>query len=315
MAKSDSPIIIKKRIEEGEGGHHGGAWKVAYADFVTAMMAFFLLLWLLGSTTEDKRKSLAEYFTPSISVSNSPSGAGGVLGGITVAVPGSMSSPSSEFSTQQSMPGLPENAKVEDSHTLDAGTSDDGTDDPFAPDSGKGGKSGAMTEEQEKRQFDEAAEKLRQAIRSNPDLQPLAEHLVIDQTPEGMRIQIVDGEGKSMFPRGSAQMFEDMRKLLAMVVQAIGPLPNRISVRGHTDATPFANNPQGNWDLSSQRASATLRALASFGLDARQITDVSGRADVDPLIPADPMDPRNRRISIVLLKQHPTPAPAPAPAK
>jgi chemotaxis protein MotB len=106
-----------------------------------------------------------------------------------------------------------------------------------------------------------------------------------------------------------------MRKLLAMVVQAIGPLPNRISVRGHTDATPFANNPQGNWDLSSQRASATLRALASFGLDARQITDVSGRADVDPLIPADPMDPRNRRISIVLLKQHPTPAPAPAPAK
>jgi chemotaxis protein MotB len=118
-----------------------------------------------------------------------------------------------------------------------------------------------------------------------------------------MRVQIVDNEGKSMFALGSTQMNDDMRKLLTKVVQAIGPLQNKIAIRGHTDATPFANNPQGNWDLSSQRASATLKALTAMGLPASRLTDVSGRAEVDPLFPENPNDPRNRRISIILFKQ------------
>ena len=112
----------------------------------------------------------------------------------------------------------------------------------------------------EKRQFDKAAEALKQALEASPDLQGLKNNLLVDQTPEGMRVQIVDNEGKSMFALGSTQMNDDMRKLLTKVVQAIGPLNNKIAIRGHTDATPFANNPQGNWDLSSQRASATLQA-------------------------------------------------------
>ena len=118
-----------------------------------------------------------------------------------------------------------------------------------------------------------------------------------------MRVQIVDAEGKSMFALGSTQMNDDMRKLLTRVVQAIGSLPNKVAIRGHTDATPFANNPQGNWDLSSQRAGATLRALTAMGLNPGRIADVSGRAEVDPLFPENPNDPRNRRISIILFKQ------------
>ena len=118
-----------------------------------------------------------------------------------------------------------------------------------------------------------------------------------------MRVQIVDNEGKSMFALGSTQMNDDMRKLLTKVVQAIGPLNNKIAIRGHTDATPFANNPQGNWDLSSQRASATLKALTAMCLPPTRLADVSGRAEVDPLFPENPNDPRNRRISIILFKQ------------
>lgn len=309
MAKGggERPIIIK-RIEISGGGHHGGAWKVAYADFVTAMMAFFLLLWLLGSTTEDQRKSLADYFSPSPAVSSSNSGSGGLLGGVTISVPGSLSSPNAAFTAQESAPS-----------TLVAPTENDG--DSQGAGRGGGGRgqrvrpAGGRRPAQARRPAVPDAGTAREAPvrprgggaeegdRELPDLQGLKNNLLVDQTPEGMRVQIVDAEGKSMFALGSTQMNEDMRKLLARVVQAIGPLPNKVAIRGHTDATPFANNPQGNWDLSSQRAGATLRALSAMGLNPGRIADVSGRAEVDPLFPENPNDPRNRRISIILFKQ------------
>ncbi|UEM21590.1 OmpA family protein [Skermanella mucosa] len=309
MAKGggERPIIIK-RIEISGGGHHGGAWKVAYADFVTAMMAFFLLLWLLGSTTEDQRKSLADYFSPSPAVSSSNSGSGGLLGGVTISVPGSLSSPNAAFTAQESAPSTLVAPTENDGDSQGAGEGAEGEDSGSGQQAAgappKPGAPPSLTPEQrEKRQFDRAAEELKKAIENSPDLQGLKNNLLVDQTPEGMRVQIVDAEGKSMFALGSTQMNEDMRKLLARVVQAIGPLPNKVAIRGHTDATPFANNPQGNWDLSSQRAGATLRALSAMGLNPGRIADVSGRAEVDPLFPENPNDPRNRRISIILFKQ------------
>jgi chemotaxis protein MotB len=316
MAKGGERPIIIKRITIAGGGHHGGAWKVAYADFVTAMMAFFLLLWLLGSTTEDQRKSLADYFSPSPAVSSSNSGSGGLLGGVTISVPGSLSSPNAAFTAQESAPSTLVAPSEEDGDSSGAGEGAEGTDSgsgdkQSGQDAGQqaagapprpGAPPSLTPEQREKRQFDKAAETLRQAIENSPDLQGLKNNLLVDQTPEGMRVQIVDNEGKSMFALGSTQMNEDMRKLLTRVVQAIGPLSNKIAIRGHTDATPFANNPQGNWDLSSQRASATLKALTAMGLPASRLKDVSGRAEVDPLFPENPNDPRNRRISIILFK-------------
>jgi chemotaxis protein MotB len=286
------PLIIKKIEEEAEGGHHGGAWKVAYADFVTAMMAFFLLLWLLGSTTSEKRRGIADYFS-GVAVSKAESGAGGVLGGVTVGVSGPLVNRDAEIrppAPVREAPNLPNLPDVADG-------------DPTARAAADLGELERQKEQEEQREFKEAADAIRQAIQSNPELQPLAKNLMIDQTPEGMRIQIVDQEGQSMFPLGGAQMYDPMRKLLRLVVKAVGPLPNKVSIRGHTDATPYANDPNGNWDLSAQRANATLRTMIGAGLAARQVQDVVGKADIDPLFPQNPLDPRNRRMSIILLKQ------------
>src|SRR3954452_1948013 len=206
MAKSERPIIIKK-IEVVGGGHHGGAWKVAYADFVTAMMAFFLLLWLLGSTTEDQRKSLADYFSPSPAVSSSNSGSGGLLGGVTISVPGSLSSPNAAFTSQEAAPNTLVKPTENDGDSHGAGEGAQGEDSGQGKDPGqqaggappKPGAPPSLTPEQrEKRQFDKAAEALKQALEASPDLQGLKKNLLVDQTPEGMRVQIVDNEGKSM---------------------------------------------------------------------------------------------------------------------
>src|SRR5688500_18482394 len=198
------PIIIKK-VEEGHHGHHGGAWKVAYADFVTAMMAFFLLLWLLGSTTEEQRKGIADYFNPSIAVSSSPSGAGGMLGGITIAVPGAMSSSGSPVSAE----GVPSGATQDVGGAPDADESGDAV--PETSDSARRGERTGLTadgaggdpgqsaaqqaaqaaREEEDRRFAEAEKTLRDALRAFPELKDVAGSVVVDRTPEGLRIQLV----------------------------------------------------------------------------------------------------------------------------
>ncbi len=320
-------IIVKKRKKGGHEGHHGSAWKVAYADFVTAMMAFFLLLWLLNVTTDEQRRGVADYFDPS-SVARSSSGAGGVLGGLTIGSPGQMSSPSARFSTHRHIPGRPE--PVEGSNRIDAGSADESSDaavdggqhagqpHPLAGSDGAdaGGATGPITAGQlaaaraaeEQRQFEAAAEALRQAIQSVPNLQELAQSLILDQTPEGLRIQIVDQERLSMFPIGSAQLLDRTRQLMGLVAQAVGRLPNRVSISGHTDSTPYANVEQyDNWDLSSARANASRRALIAAGIEPERIATIVGLADTQPFFPEDPRNPRNRRISIVLLREAPPP--------
>ena len=304
---TNAPIIIIKRIKKvSHGGHHGGAWKVAYADFVTAMMAFFLLLWLLNATTEEQRRGISDYFAPA-SVSRTTSGGGGVLGGKTMTPDGAQRSNGSV--TVITMPATPTNIDEIDPREGDYpgdGGQMDAADtqtlkeaDPLSQED-----QDKLLAKREEERFDEAAEELRQAIQSMPELAKLAESLVIDYTPEGMRIQIVDQDKYSMFPLGSAVMYDYTRRLLFEVSKIISKLPNRIAVTGHTDSTPYSrSSTYTNWELSTDRALASRRALVESGLLEDRIERVIGKADKEHIIPDEPNSPRNRRLSIVLLRE------------
>ena len=310
---NEQTIIIKKKKKHGDHAHHGGAWKVAYADFVTAMMAFFLLLWLLNVTTDEQRRGIADYFDPA-SISRESSGAGGVLGGLTVGSPGQLSSPSSRYSMDRSLPGRPEAA--EDSNTLDDAAEDavdpesEVAEHPYASlgneaevEDLNADEARELLEAIEEQQFEAAERQLREAIARDPELAELAENLLIDRTPEGLRIQIIDRDRYSMFPRSSARMYERTRQLLGLVARAISDMPNRLAISGHTDATPFAEGADyDNWDLSADRANESRRALAEAGVDPNRVARVVGLSDTDLLMSDEPSNPRNRRISIVLLR-------------
>jgi chemotaxis protein MotB len=277
------PIIIIKRVKKVEAGHHGGAWKVAYADFVTAMMAFFLLLWLLGVTTDNQKAQIAAYFSPSDPrVADSVSGSGGVMGGTTVSPDGALTSDNTNISA------------------------------PADPAAGVGREDGEDSDKKaaeemdrlDKKAFEETEEKIRQAIDENPELKALSQNLLIDMTPEGLRIQIVDQQGKPMFETGSARPLPEAEKLLTLITDTVKDMPNKISVRGHTDSKPFGKDVSyGNWELSADRANTSRRIMLRAGLDIARIENVQGKADREPLVLADPENARNRRISIILLKQ------------
>ena len=316
---SNEPVIIikKKKKKGGHDHHHGGAWKVAYADFVTAMMAFFLLLWLLSVTTAEQKSGIADYFDPG-SVARSSSGAGGVLGGLTIGSPGQLSSPSSRFSPYQSLPGTPhqsaDSTRIDQHDDAEPSNGDRhvaGTDYEFdgsttideLRENLDEAELAAAIAQWEDMQFEEASAELRQAIQTVPELEQLAENLIIEQAPEGLRIQIVDQERYSMFPMGSADMYNHTGQILGMVAQAIEQMPNRIAISGHTDATPYATGQTyDNWDLSVDRANASRRALISGGIEPDRIATVIGLADTELMFPDEPESPRNRRISIVLLR-------------
>lgn len=299
MADGKTQNIIIKKIKKVEGGHHGGAWKVAYADFVTAMMAFFLLLWLLNVTTDVQRQGIADYFSPS-SISASKAGADGMFGGRTISAPEARFS---DTAPQSLTPAAsPPEGEAEDAPEKD-------------PAEGKGKAERELDEKdlselekrqkiEEEKQFKAAEEALKAAISETPELLPLSKSLIIDQTEEGLRIQIVDQENYSMFPSGSAQMYPQTRRLLELVGRAVSRLPNRLALTGHTDSAPFANpNARDNWDLSSERANASRRVLLTSGVTPERIQTVVGRADREPFVKDNPQDPKNRRISIVLLRQ------------
>ncbi len=294
--KANQPIIVRRIIVEGHHGHHGGAWKVAYADFVTAMMAFFLLLWLLSTSSEDVLKGLAEYFSEAVAQTGPPGGVGGTLQGLTVVPDQVPRTPSSPFALQTSVAMRDEEPK-DDETELALGTASEGADLRHLDDA-------TLDREwrrREEKRFEAAKRAIEAALSSSPELEKFKESLIFDQTPEGLRIQIVDREQTSMFPLGSDVMYPHTRRLLAVVVQAIANMPNRLSIRGHTDARPFLSGTYDNWRLSSDRANATRQAMIEAGLDPARIAEVVGRADVEPLIASDPNDPRNRRISLVLL--------------
>ncbi|OUS17620.1 hypothetical protein A9Q97_01565 [Rhodospirillales bacterium 47_12_T64] len=288
--------IIIKRIKKAGHAAHGGAWKVAYADFVTAMMAFFLLLWLLNATTEEQKNGIADYFAPSSNISKSTSGSDGLLGGQSISKDGALVSQFSSIGVQMQLP--PE----EESEESDP----DAEKDPLK---GEGKADEEQLEEfrreQEQKQFEETAVALKTAIAANPELSGLEENLLIDQTPDGLRIQLVDQHGTSMFPSGNSNMLDHTEKLLGLVADAIADIDQQIAIKGHTDATPYSTaNGFTNWELSSERANASRRALINAGLSANRVSSVEGLAATEPFDEENPRAEVNRRISIILLKDN-----------
>ncbi len=355
-------ITIIRREEIIEGGHHGGAWKVAYADFVTAMMAFFLLMWLLNATTEDQRKGIADFFTPSNSMSRSFSGNGKPFGGRSPFEDGQMAS---DRGVQSLNPGKVRPTPEEDDPdadprpvatpppkaTADVDGQDDSAGGPAAKADGvRGAQPGkrsaggiaavpakvqsqvagqaaflanagvgapnpqrpgaaideaalrAEIERREAKAFEQASQAIRAALRTDPRLAELADQLAIDETPEGLRIQLHDEEKRPMFATGSAVILDRAKLLLQSVVPILNKLPEAISISGHTDAAPFKGSDKTNWELSSERANATRRLMIDTGMAEGRFRSVTGNADRDPLLPADPLAAANRRIAITVLR-------------
>lgn len=272
----EQPIIIKK-IVKGHGGHHGGAWKIAYADFVTAMMAFFLLMWLLNATTEDQRMGLADFFSPTPGAMQSTTGGEGVASGQSVVTEG-------VFTEDKASPGV--------MVMIDPVEAEEVTEE----------EAEEVIAEREEEQFEEAEDAIREAMEETPELKELANNLIIDQTPEGLRIQIVDQEGSAMFKRGSTSLTKKAKIIIEQVVKAIAAMTNKLTITGNTDASQFARYGYDNWDLSTDRANSSRRAMLRAGLDKKRIFRVTGRASEDLLDKEDPTATINRRISIVLLR-------------
>jgi chemotaxis protein MotB len=288
----ERPIIIKRIKKGGGGGHHGGAWKVAYADFVTAMMAFFLLMWLINTTSPEQKRGIADYFAPA-SVSETTSGAGGILAGTALGNDGAK---------QNGSQSVVQDASPDARHPND-GKAKDGA-------KGADPSSDQLTEAQQRKEaaaFASAAQSLRQALQDMPELAELSKNIIIDQTPEGLRIQLVDQEGRSMFNTGTATPNDRAKVLLRAIAKIINQLPNRISIYGHTSATVGSRGgtAKGDWPLSQARADASRNILESAGVDDDRVYQVSGKATKDPLYPDDPTLPGNRRIAIVLLREAP----------
>ncbi|MDP1631546.1 MAG: flagellar motor protein MotB [Caulobacter sp.] len=291
----DAPILIKKVKKVVGGGHHGGAWKVAYADFVTAMMAFFLLMWLINTTSPEQKRGIADYFAPA-SVAETTSGSGGILGGTALGEDGAKSAGSMSMVEQMSPEAPPS--------TRDAG---EGSSTPGSANPEDTPEEARQKEMQarEDASFLSASQSLRQALQDLPELAELSKQILIDQTPEGLRIQLVDQEGRSMFREGAAQPNDRARILLRAVARIINQLPNRVSISGHTNIGATGRTAASDWSLSSARADMSRQLLQSFGVDPDRVYQVAGKANSDPLYADDPMLAGNRRISIVLLREAP----------
>lgn len=280
------PIIVKK-IKKGGHGHHGGAWKIAYADFVTAMMAFFLLMWLLGSTTKATLKGISEYFSTPLKVA--------LLGGEGAGDATSIIKGGGEDLTRST--GQVKAGADQDETQL----SPDRTWEPTNSEN----ISEQELEKAELNQLAEMKEKLEQIFDNNPKIEPYRDQLKIDMTPEGLRIQILDEKNRPMFDSGKAVLQPYTKDILTAISEVLNEVPNRIGLSGHTDASPYAGG-QGsysNWELSVDRANATRREMVKAGLNESKVLRVVGLADAVPLVTEDPLAPQNRRISIIVLNK------------
>ncbi|MBV9840456.1 MAG: OmpA family protein [Sphingomonadaceae bacterium] len=269
-------IIVKKIIADGHGGHHGGAWKVAYADFVTAMMAFFLLLWILGATTEKQRKGIADYFTPTlVEMRQKSAGSNGAFGGKSI---------------------------VDNEH-YNHKSSQTGTKSITIPKDASGGQkegAGAIRSRDHAR-FQQLKAQLAAKMKATAQLRRLAAMVRFSETREGLRIDLVDQADFSMFKIGTADLTPQAAALVDQVAQVIATIPNDVIICGHTDGLPYAaGRDVNNWTLSSDRAEATRRLLGEKGVDAKRFARIEGVADREPYVADDIYDPRNRRMSITL---------------
>lgn len=300
MAANDRPIVIK-RIVKGGHVHHGGAWKVAYADFVTAMMAFFLLMWLINNTSPDQKKGIADYFSPQ-NVAQTVGGSGGILGGKIMGESESRAGGTASNMQKNSPRSVNNPTQTYQNGTITGGTTTSQGAQMSATGSADSLTTASSTQDGD---FAHAAEAIRQAILDNPDIAALSKQVLMDQTPQGLRIQLVDQDGKPMFAAGSASPYPYARKLLSEIARIVNRLPNRVSISGHTQAAPFSERGKTNWELSADRANAARAVLSASGLSQDRIYEVSGKAGAEPLLPEDPNASANRRLSIVLLREAP----------
>jgi len=277
-AKKLQPIIVKK-IKKGGHGHHGGAWKIAYADFVTAMMAFFLLMWLLGSTTEGDKKGIADYFSSPLKLALLSSGSG--AGDASHLIKGG----GQDLTRTTGQVKRGDVSAKRDTVNLHA-----------------------LKQEQvraEVARLEDLKKKVEQKIAASSRVAALASQLRLDMTRDGLRIQIVDEQQRPMFASGSASVQPYMRELLREIGQMLAEVPNRLTLEGHTDALPFAGGDRGygNWELSADRANASRRELVAGGLPDDRVLRIQGLASSQPFDPADPNAAANRRISIIVMNR------------
>ncbi|WP_431226434.1 flagellar motor protein MotB [Burkholderia contaminans] len=290
MSKSKDRAIVVKRVAPPKKGHHGGAWKLAYADFMTAMMAFFLLMWLLSSVTPVQLKGIAEYF-------NTP---------LKAALFGSGDRSSQDSSII--------NGGGRDLSSVDAGTlrRTDGTTQ-LAERLAKMGDEHSRSQQNaqaaqdrlEQARLHDLQIKLMAAIEANPTLRQFKQQIRIDSTLMGLRIEIVDSQKRPMFAMSSDHVEPYMRDILREIGKTLNDVPNRIIVQGHTDAVPYAGGEGGysNWELSADRANASRRELIAGGMGEAKVLRVLGLASTQNLNKADPLDPENRRISVIVLNR------------
>ncbi len=271
--KKLQPIIIK-RVKKGEHGHHGGAWKIAYADFMTAMMAFFLLMWLLGSTSKGDLQGIAAYFNSPLKVAMN---GGDGSGNSTSIIPG----------------GGTDLARVHGQVKRSEADSNDQSRQSLRQ----------VRAQQDAQRIHALRAKIDAMISSNATLNEYRSQIRMDVTPDGLQIQIVDDQNRPMFDIGSAMVKPYMRDILREVGSALGGVENRISIAGHTDAAPYGMGERGysNWELSTDRANASRRELVAAGMPNDKLARVVGLAASDLLLPNEPRAPQNRRITITVL--------------
>ncbi len=277
---ADQPIIIKKVIKKAAHGHHGGAWKIAYADFVTAMMAFFLLMWLLGTTDEVTKKGISEYFQNPFSVSLN---GGEGVGDRTAIIQGG----GADLSAQ------------------DAGQVHQGEDVPPPPAEPTPEDVEKLAEEQEKVKLEKLQEKIESMLDANAQLAEFRDQIKLESTPEGLKIQIIDAKNRPMFKLASSGIEDHAKMILSELAPVINELPNKVTINGHTDALPFPSNRSGysNWELSSDRANVARQQLNLGGLAEDKVLRVVGLASSIPYNLQNPADPMNRRISIIVMNK------------
>lgn len=275
-AKKLQPIIIK-RVKKGGHAAHGGAWKIAYADFVTAMMAFFLLMWLLGSTTEGDKKGISDYFQSPLKVA--------LQGGAGAGASNSVISAGGNDLTQS------------------AGQAKRGDSEQKLAKKTAAEQKKAERSKKDSQTLAALSAKIAAQISQNPALSQFSSQIKLQITPDGLLIQIVDDQKRPMFDSGSAVVKPYMRDILREIGLALSDVENRISLDGHTDRAAYGNAARGysNWELSADRANASRRELAAAGMPEEKMVRVVGMGSSLPFDPADPLAPSNRRISILVM--------------
>ena len=295
-AEPIAPIIVKKITEEGHAGAHGGAWKIALADMMTAMMAFFLLMWLLGATNTDQRKGISDYFKPSaltksvLSV-NQTSGADGVMGGQSIIDETALPRAAAQTGLMQVLTPRDVTGNKDSEKDKTGDTSED--------------EKRKISNEVDQANFEKLQKELNERLSQDQDLAKLKDQVNFAREKEGLRVDIIDKADFSMFGMGTTTLSPKSQALIEEIARSISQMPNKIKVRGHTDSVPYNGPERNNWSLSAQRAEVTRQVIKAKGVDEKRISRIEGVADTEPFNPANGLDPRNRRISITLMYQNP----------